>query len=194
MSIRTNTTTFCPPPPTWRLCHPVNIYVYQNGLEHTKPCLVHIPMEKKKNMNTVLEQIGARMKLTVGYPVALYHMDGSRVCKTYELEMYNNYVVVTNLEKRFKCVDYGKDRLPLVVIGRCSKHVNTLRLQNKRFDLFCRAKMRAKPLHEMMANTGEADGYGPDQIAVQGTNATCGAAMKLCVWRENLLWTRWGPV
>ncbi|CAL8069506.1 unnamed protein product [Orchesella dallaii] len=156
------------PEPTWRLCHPVNIYVYKNGVPAEKAQLVHIPMEKKKNMSTVLEAIGARMKLPVGYPIALYNMDGTRVCKTYELEMYNNYVVVTNLEKSFKCVEYGKVREPLVVIGHHSKHVNTLKFQNKKFDLFCRRKMARKPLHELAVNADIPDGLTPAEITTGG--------------------------
>lgn len=51
-------------------------------------------------------------------------MDGTKVKKSYHLEMYNNYVVVTNIEKRFKLVDYGKVKGPMVIAGNDSKHVS----------------------------------------------------------------------
>lgn len=159
---------FDPIAPTWRLCHPVNIYVFINGELGNKPQLIHIPMEKKKNMSTVLDAIQQGLKLRACYAVGLHTLDGCRVCKTYELDNYRSYVVTTSRSRRFQCLDYGGEvrDLPLVVTGYESKHVNTLRQQNKRFDLFSRAKVAQMRLHEVMGKNGGKDGLGPQEISV----------------------------
>lgn len=85
-------------------------------------------VEKKKNMSGLMEVLQARLKLSVGYPQKLYHINGIRVCRTSELQMYDEYVVVTNLDTRFRCAEYGRPRSPLVVIGPYSRHVCAGRL------------------------------------------------------------------
>jgi hypothetical protein len=117
----------------WRICHAINIYVYRNGRDGESPILVHIPPAKKKNMKTILSAIQERVAFPVGYPTHMYGMDGKRIKNPCDLEMYQNYVVASNYDKHFKCVQYGRKRSPLLVLNRDSKHIRVLRLHNQNY-------------------------------------------------------------
>jgi len=124
----------------WRICHAVNIYVFKNGNDMQTPILVHIPPARKKTMQSVMDTVQERVTYPVGYAKTLYTMDGTRIRHPCELEMYNNYVVASNFEKAFKCVEYGRKRSPLLVLNRYSKHIRVLRLQNENYDQWLRKK------------------------------------------------------
>lgn len=78
----------------------------------------------KRCMRAVLHVVKERLKLTVGYPQKLYDTCGIRVCRAAELQMYGEYVAVTNLEKHFRCACYGgRPRTPLTVLRSDTKHI-----------------------------------------------------------------------
>jgi hypothetical protein len=124
----------------WRICHAVNIYVYQNGVENKSPMLIHIPPAKKASMKYVMALIHDRIKFPIGYAKTLFKMDGTRICHPCELEMYNNYVAAHNYDRHFKCMQYGRKRSPLLVLNRESKHIRQLRLHNDQYDQFLMKK------------------------------------------------------
>lgn len=90
----------------------------------------------RRTMKSVLEAVQDRVKLEVGYGQALYYLNGLRVCTTTELQMYEEYVVVTSVDTGFRCVEYKRPTSPLLVPARDSKHIRSICVNDLSFNMF----------------------------------------------------------
>lgn len=117
----------------WRIRHAINIYIYRNGIDGEAPVLIHIPPTRKQTMSGVFSVIQERIKFPIGFAATIYRMDGTRVMSPSELNMYSSYVVASVCDKFFKSVDYGRSKIPLLVLNTESKHIRVLRSQNRNY-------------------------------------------------------------
>jgi hypothetical protein len=132
----------------WRICNAANIYVYRNGVEGEDPALVHIPPAHKESMKSVLVVVGERVKFPIGFASTLYNMTGQKIRHPGELEWYHNYVVASNYDKGFKCVDYSKcrGRAKFLVLHKDTRHIRALRQLYKNFDKWAARKKEVSAL------------------------------------------------